>query len=98
MRLLALPIVLGAALFAANRSPRIAVAGISKATSYRAKADFQLTADPLSQEWKDVRGVAFEHGRYDPRTAGRREVSAQFLRRAAGTVPGSVSLDAPPFS
>jgi hypothetical protein len=70
MRLLALLMVLGAALFAADRGPRIAVAGISKSTSYRAKADFQLTADPLSQEWKDVRGVAFEHGRYGEQVPG----------------------------
>ena len=45
-------------------------AGDGEATSYRAEADFPLTADPVSQEWKDVRGVAFEHGRYGEQAPG----------------------------
>ena len=40
------------------------------ATSYRAEADFPLTADPASQSWKDIRGVTFEHGRNGERIPG----------------------------
>ena len=36
----------------------------SQATSFRAAADFQLTADPLSPAWKGVPGISFQHGRY----------------------------------
>src|SRR5271166_1003015 len=38
--------------------------------SYRASADFALTADPRAPSWEGVQGVEFEHGRYGEPIAG----------------------------
>jgi len=51
----------GAALFAEDA-----------AVSYRAKADFSLTADPAAAHWAAVPAVEFEHGRYGEAIPGYR--------------------------